>query len=351
MAKTPDLCPTCNSLVRHDWIEQCGACGYEWQVITPVAPVPTAPKARTNPAVLAIGAIVAVVIVGAGLYITAPKSQDTQLASAPAASTPADAATALAQAKSPTTSDNAVDTPTTGAPAPPSTTTSSTSAPSGSFASAQSALSAAATATNSTSTFSFTTTMTSSTAGQLLSESGSWDGSKNLMSVTFNLAGINMSMILDNKNQVAYVKSTQLSNDSNWDEMSTASLTGIDPSDPTGGLAFLKSTNGQVSLVGTEKVSGITTKHYTWTLTGAQMEASGNPSLTTFANQYGKDLTLKSDAWIDSNNVVRQLVVVIKTSNASVGTITLTENITNVDGKVSVSLPPASEIKSNTTGV
>lgn len=120
MSQRPFSCPECSTFVRHDWLDECAACGASLNSVKTFAddfvqPEPKAKSRSFTPGVFGAAAVVAVVMVAGSLAVFG-----TNPGSAQAAGSSSDTTTTTA---TPTSTTQVPTTTTTAAPLKPPATT------------------------------------------------------------------------------------------------------------------------------------------------------------------------------------------------------------------------------------
>ncbi|WGL50965.1 hypothetical protein P5P86_13440 [Nocardioides sp. BP30] len=163
-----------------------------------------------------------------------------------------------------------------------------------------------------------------------------------------NAAGQKLSMrMIGTRYYIQVPPSAGLPGGKKWvtmDVKELGSLTGMDTSSLTGALQDPASSLDKYSkyisggtYVGEEKVDGVSTKHYDFTIDAksamAQMMPSGTPSGVTLPD------AMKESVWIDAENRPVQM----KTDMGSLGTVEM--HLSDFGTKVSVAAPPADQVQ------
>jgi hypothetical protein len=122
------------------------------------------------------------------------------------------------------------------------------------------------------------------------------------------------------------------------------SLTASNPS-PTGGLAYLRGSGGQVDKVGGEKVQGVDTTHYKTTvdLERAARRASGRAreSIRRVIRVSGVK-RIPVEAWIDGNGYVRKMIYTEHASRKQSAKVTM--ELHDFGPHVAIASPPSASV-------
>lgn len=202
-------------------------------------------------------------------------------------------------------------------------------------------------------------TMKMSTAGQAITMTGDGDfrNNPNLGSFALSISGArNVTMREVMKDTTVYMSSDlfggQLPNGKTWLAMDIAKTTkaiGLDPSSlsssqsPTQALTTLRASGGQVTQIGTERIDGVETTHYS-----AILDPKRLAKLNTALNKaYGATAAYQPvSVWIDDQDLVRkmQLAYSIVGGTAPTTSAEMTMTFSNYGEPVAVDVPPSSTV-------
>jgi LppX_LprAFG lipoprotein len=181
------------------------------------------------------------------------------------------------------------------------------------------------------------------TGGQTVSLKGAGDVDTKAhlgsMHATLSTGSINGALDEVSKGTALYVKSDLLAAlipaGKTWIQLDVAKLAksqGISSSlfslDPSESLAQLQSLKN-VTKVGTEQVGGAATTHYTAAIDVSKLPATAKAGSGTY------------DVWIGDDGYVHRVRVTIKSKSSNA---TVTSDLSGYGGKVSVTVPPASQV-------
>jgi hypothetical protein len=228
--------------------------------------------------------------------------------------------------------------------------------------------------TSSAKSFTFTYTVSVSAAGQsfTMNGDGAYDAEHKLVAMKLHFpnagaAQADADLVLDNSDGlVEYIHMPllegRLPGGKSWLKMDLEALSkkqGIDLSklqqganaDPTKALEFLRRA-ASPTVVGQETVGGVETTHYEatidlWRLAVIEPDAGRRASMKR-AIELSGIRSYPVEVWIDGAGYVRRMritiVQVVPEAPGGVATLTMTEELTSFDDRVSVAVPPDSSV-------
>lgn len=178
-----------------------------------------------------------------------------------------------------------------------------------------------------------------------------------------------MSMTIIQDGDTAYMKSAMFSmfsdSDKPWismpvDELDTADA-GQKPQDPNAFLEFLRTTDAEVTEVGTEDVRGVATTHYETVLDLREIMEQAPPedraemeeALGAFEGMGSGMSKLPTEVWIDGDGMVRRMVMTMDLSDMAdedddmpfeMGSMVISIELFDFNEPVDIEVPDASQV-------
>lgn len=125
---------------------------------------------------------------------------------------------------------------------------------------------------------------------------------------------------------------------------------GLPTQNPGQMFGFLAGISGELQEVGTETIGGVETTHYSATVdlaALAQAQGTGGAEATAALEELLGTSTLPVDVWIDGENLIRQVKMVIPISGQGEipgGQVSLVQTLSEFGAPVDITAPPADQV-------